>query len=49
MIEPVTTAAPPRAKNMIDFWMVAKILTPKTMVSTARTLAMVATTNTPHS
>ena len=49
MIEPVMTAAPPRAMNMIDFWMVAKILTPKTMVSTASTLATVATTNTPHS
>ncbi len=34
---------------MITFWMVAKILTPKIIVSTARMLAIVATTNTPHS
>ncbi len=48
MIAPVTMAAPPRAKIMIAFWMVAKILTPKIIVSTASTLAMVATTNTPQ-
>ena len=48
MIAPVTMAAPPRAKIMMAFWMVAKILTPKIMVSTASTLATVATTNTPQ-
>ncbi len=48
MMEPVTTAAPPRAMNMIAFWMVAKIFTPKIIVSTASTLAIVATTNTPQ-
>jgi hypothetical protein len=48
MIEPVMMAAPPRAMNMIAFWMVAKILTPKIIVSTASTLATVATTNTPQ-
>ena len=48
MIAPVTMAAPPRAKIMMAFWMVAKILTPKIMVRTASTLAMVATTNTPQ-
>ena len=42
------TAAPPRAMNMIAFWMVAKIFTPKIIVSTARMLAIVATTNTPQ-
>ena len=49
MMAPVMMAAPPRAKIMIAFWMVAKILTPKIIVSTASTLAIVATTKTPHS
>ncbi len=48
MMATVMIAAPPSAKIMIAFWMVAKILTPKIIVSTARMLAIVATMKTPQ-
>ena len=49
MMAPVMIAAPPSAKIMMRLLDEAKILTPKIIVSTASTLAIVATTKTPQS